>query len=201
MERGRWDGIALRTLRKAASALELRLDVSVRSVGGDVARLLDEAHAALGEAVTRWLVAAGWEVRPEVSFSRWGERGVIDLVAWHAPTRTLLVIELKTSIVDLQEMLGSLDRKARLAPDVARDLGWRPSSVAVAVIVNEGRSNRRRVQAHAALLRAVLPSDGRQLRPWVLAPNGPIRALAFWPKLPVPAAKAGPAGRRVRTRA
>lgn len=59
MERGRLDGIALRTLRKAASALELRLDVSVRSVGGDVARLLDEAHAALGEAVTRWLVAAG----------------------------------------------------------------------------------------------------------------------------------------------
>jgi hypothetical protein len=43
--------------------------------------MLDAAHGRLGESVTRWLVAAGWEVRPEVSFSRWGERGAIDLLA------------------------------------------------------------------------------------------------------------------------
>lgn len=48
---------------------------------------------------------------PEVSFSIYGERGVIDLLAWHGPSRTLLVIELKTEVVDAAEMLGVLDRK------------------------------------------------------------------------------------------
>src|SRR5919106_1796228 len=77
------DGISLRTLRRVAAQVDLRLDVVVRSIGGEIDWLLDRAHARLGEAVTRWLVALGWEMRPEVSFSRWGERGVIDLLAWH----------------------------------------------------------------------------------------------------------------------
>lgn len=198
MERGRLDGISLRTLRRAAAALELRMDVSVWSAGGEVARLLDEAHAALGEAVTRWLVSAGWEVRPELSFSRWGERGVIDLLAWHAASGLVLVIELKTAVVDLQQLLGSLDRKVRLAPELVKVFGWQPSSVGAAVIVSDGRTNRRRVQGHAALVRAALPDDGRRLRPWVQHPHGPIRALAFWPKLPDKRAMTGRGARRVR---
>jgi transcriptional regulator with XRE-family HTH domain len=184
IERGLVDGISLRTLRRVAAQVDLRLDVVVRSIGGEIDWLLDRAHARLGEAVTRWLVALGWEVRPEVSFSRWGERGVIDLLAWHPASGALLVIELKTAIVDLQQLLGSLDRKVRLAPELIRESGWRPSFVGAAVIVLDGRSNRRRVQEHAALVRAALPADGRQLRPWVHAPAGPIRALAFWPKFP-----------------
>lgn len=35
---------------------------------------------------------------PEVSFSIYGQRGVIDILAWHAATRSLLVIELKTEM-------------------------------------------------------------------------------------------------------
>ena len=50
-----------------------------------------------------------------------GERGVIDILAWHAATRTLLVIELKTEIVDINELMGTVDRKRRLAATVARE--------------------------------------------------------------------------------
>jgi hypothetical protein len=167
-------------------------------MGGELDRLLDSAHAALGGAVTESLRRNGWEVRPEVSFSRWGERGVIDLLAWHPQTKTLLVIELKTAVVDLQELLGGVDRKVRLAPEIVRDFGWRPASVAVAVIVANGRTNRRRVQENASLIRAALPSDGRQLRHWLRAPLGPLRALAIWPKLPAMTGTRGPAVRRVR---
>ena len=35
---------------------------------------------------------------PEVSFSIYGERGVIDMLLWHPARRALLVVELKTGV-------------------------------------------------------------------------------------------------------
>ena len=52
-----------------------------------------------------------WMLAPEVSFSVYGERGVIDILAWHPGRRALLVIELKTDLVDMNELLGTFDRK------------------------------------------------------------------------------------------
>ena len=43
------------------------------------------------EHVARLLTAAGWEVAPEVSFSIYGERGVIDVLARHPTAGSLLV--------------------------------------------------------------------------------------------------------------
>ena len=43
-------------------------------------------------AVAGWLSRYGWTVLPEVTYSVYGERGSIDLVAWHADTRTLLTL-------------------------------------------------------------------------------------------------------------
>ena len=90
-------------------------------------------------------IGLGWQVSPEVSFSYYGERGVIDLLAWHAPTGTLLVVEVKIDIVDAQELLGTLDRKTRLARRVARDRGLAPRVVATWLVVAEGSTNRNRV--------------------------------------------------------
>ncbi len=51
----------------------------------------------------------------------------IDILAWHAASRSLLVIELKTELVDVQETVGTLDRKRRLAAQVAAERGWKPA--------------------------------------------------------------------------
>jgi hypothetical protein len=118
---------------------------------------------------------------PEVTFSVLGERGAIDVLGWHAATRTVLVIELKTDIVDVQEMLGTLDRKRRPARGIARDRGWDAAVVATSVILAEGRTNRRRVEAHATVLRAAPPDDGRTVGPWLRAPRGPMAALSIRP--------------------
>jgi len=40
----------------------------------------------------------------------YGERGVIDILCFHSPTGSLLVIELKTEIVDVQDLVGGVDR-------------------------------------------------------------------------------------------
>jgi len=65
-------------------------------------------HAFLAESVVDALRrdSPEWQVFPEVSFSIWGERGVIDLLAWHPGRRALLVIELKTELVDVGELHG-----------------------------------------------------------------------------------------------
>ena len=114
--------------------------------GGELERLLDEGHAALQagwkERLERW----GWQARAEVSYNRYGERGRVDLLAWHEPLRILLVVEIKTDVVDAQALLGSMDAKVRLAPFVARGLGWQNASTVVpALVIADESTNRRRL--------------------------------------------------------
>ena len=124
-----------------------------------------------------------WVLAPEVSFSVFGERGVIDILAWHPGRRVLLLIELKTGIADVNEMVGTFDRKRRLARTIARERGWDPLTIGAWVIVATTRTNRRRIEEHRMMLRLAFPSDGRTMAAWLRAPAGPVAALSFWSKL------------------
>lgn len=181
MELGRVDGISLGRLRKVAAVLEVRLVLEPRWRGAGVDRLLSSGHAAMSESVTRLLLNAGWEVRPEVSFNHFGERGVVDLIAWHAATRTLLLVELKTELADINDLLGVTDRRRRLARKIAEPFGWTPATVGQMVVVAEGRTNRRRLAQHHAVLRAAFPTDGRAIPGWLAKPRGSLAALWFLP--------------------
>jgi hypothetical protein len=184
IEHGRLASIPLGKLRAVAAALDARLDAVVRWHGGDLPRLLSARHSQMHEAMARFFgELPDWTAEPEVSFSIYGERGIIDILAWHPLRRILLVIELKTEIVDVNELLGTLDRKRRLAADIARSKGWRPVAVATWVVVADGRSNRRAIAEHAAVLRAKLPIGGRTMRAWLRDPNGPIDALSLVPSV------------------
>jgi hypothetical protein len=119
-----------------------------------------------------------------VSFAIYGERGVIDILAWHPARRALLVIELKTDIADVNELVGTADRKRRLAEQIAVERGWDfggGATTSVWVIVAPGRANRRRVHAHQSMLRAAFPVDGRAIGRWLREPVGAVRCLSFWP--------------------
>lgn len=90
---------------------------------------------------------------------------------------------MKTAIVDVNELVGTFDRKVRLPIEIARRHGWAiPNGTAVSgwLIVADGRTNRRRVQQHAAVLRAAFPADGRSIRGWLRRPRGPLRCVSFW---------------------
>jgi transcriptional regulator with XRE-family HTH domain len=132
LERGAIDGIPVGTIRRVARAMEIRVELLGRSRGAEFDRLASARHTALSEAVIEWLSASPrWTIRPEVSFATYGERGVVDVLAWHAERRALLVIELKTEIVDVGELLGTLDRKIRLARAIVERFGWQPDVVGV----------------------------------------------------------------------
>ncbi len=199
-ERGRVEGMSLATLDRLARALDVRFDLLVQWHGGDLARLLNRRHSQLHESVARWFEALPrWTWVPEVSFSVWGERGVIDGLAWHPETRALLVMELKTEIVDVQELVGTLDRKRRLAPGIAEERGWDVRSVSSWVIVAESRTNRRRLAAHRSVLRAAFAADGRTMEAWVRNPVSAMSGLSFWPdSRQVSAMHIGRQRRRVR---
>ena len=122
IERGHLDGIQLGTLRAIAAVLEVRVELLPRSRAADLDRLINAKHAALTEAMTGWLRAfPGWELRPEYSFSVYGERGVIDLIGWHARSRALLECEHKSDIVDW----ASCSEPSIAAGDLARRLSSR----------------------------------------------------------------------------
>jgi transcriptional regulator with XRE-family HTH domain len=189
LERGHVAAFTLETIRAVAKALDVRMDLTPRWRAGDLDRLLNSRHSGLHELVARsFRDLPGWVAEPEVSFAIFGERGVIDILAWHPGRRMLLVIELKTDIADINELVGTVDRKRRLAVEIAIDRGMipaggAPSTVSTWVIVADGHTNRRRVQTHGSMLRAAFPSDGRSMAGWLQNPARPIRALSFWPNL------------------
>jgi transcriptional regulator with XRE-family HTH domain len=196
IERGDIDGLRVASLRRVAQTLGMRLFIRPWLPAGDLDRLLNARHSALHESVAReFATRHDWRLLSEVSFNLNGERGVIDLLAYHAPTRSLLVIELKTEIVDIGEMLGTLDRKRRLAFKVAAERGLNAVTVSVWLIVAEGSTNRRRVAAHRQLLRSAFPSDGRSVRGWLGQPRQPVAVLSFWAR---PAARQLTSARRVK---
>ena len=181
IERGHFGTTSLDRLRAVAAALDVRIDLVARWRGGELARLLSSRHSALNESVAGYFERLpGWAQKPEVSFSIYGERGVIDILAYHAASGSLLVIELKTEIVDVNEMVGTLDRKARLASQVARDIGWDARSVSRWLIVTRDKTNQRRIEAHRSMLRAAMPADGHAMRSWLAHPSGRIAALSMW---------------------
>jgi transcriptional regulator with XRE-family HTH domain len=185
IERGHLGSLSVDAIRSVSTALDIRVEMRPLWRGGDLDRLLNARHSALHELVARNLAQLpGWISEPEVSFAIYGERGVIDILAWHPARRALLVIELKTDIADVNELVGIVDRKRRLAEQVAKERGWdigNGVSTSVWVIVAPGRTNRRRVHAHQSMLRAAFPVDGRAIGRWLSDPVGAVRCLSFWP--------------------
>jgi len=181
IENGRLDEVAPRTLKRVGVVLGIRVETSVRLPHGELDRLLNAGHAALHEELARHLdTLPGWLHAPEVSFAIFGERGVIDILAYHEPTRSLLVVELKTELVSLEDLLTTMDRRIRLARRIALERGWAADTVSGWIVITESDANRRRVRSLGSVLRSAFPSDGRAMRRWLRWPTGSIKALSFW---------------------
>jgi transcriptional regulator with XRE-family HTH domain len=199
LERGFCSTLTLDVIDRVCAVLEIRLDLVPRWRGGDLDRLLNAGHAGLHEEVATYLATLlGWAVAPEVTYSINGERGAIDLLCWHAETCSLLIIELKTELVDLSDLLGSMDRRLRLARRIARERGWEPRTVSGWIIVSEGTTNRRRLAQHRQMLRNAFPLDGVAMRAWARRPSGEVRGLSLWSSaLPGHERRTGSTPRRV----
>ena len=180
IERGHVDRVSLHTLRRVLGTVDARAMVTVLWRPGDLDRLLDDDHARLIAAVAALLRSAGWLVETEVTYSEFGERGSYDLIAFHPRTRILLVVEAKTDFPSAEATLRKLDEKVRLATKVAlKRFEWRARAVSRLLVLTEGRTLRRRIERHAALLEGAFPYRSIGVRRWIAAPAGSISGLWF----------------------
>lgn len=179
-ERGHLGSLSLDVVRRALHALDARAELDVRWRGGELDRLLDEAHARLGSIVAAVLIRLGWRVLPEVTFMRLGERGSIDILGIHEFERAAIVIELKSELTSYEQTQRRLDAKARVVASVIEErVGWRPKHLAIVLVLSDTSSNRDRSTRLAPLLRASLPARNAEITRWLKNPAGSLAGVWF----------------------
>lgn len=179
IERGSADASSLRAIRRVFEILEARAEVVVSWRGADLDRLLDEDHREIVGQVARRLEAGGWHVELEVTYSEYGERGSIDVLALRPAQRACIVIEVKSAIASTEAIGRKLDEKARLAPRIVeRRSGWRPEAVGRIVVLPETMRLRRLV-AREGTLRRMFPASMKEVRAWLRRPVGTLATLWF----------------------
>ncbi len=201
LECGHVGSLSVRTARAIAAAAGIDLPFAPRGHGAQLDRLFDEEHSSMVDLVVRRLAAAGWEAMVEFSFNDYGDRGSVDVLAWHAERRALLVVETKSRLANLQETCRSLDIKARVVPRlVAQSRGWRPSVVGVVLVVQESTRERAAVARREAIFSTSFPGRTLEIRRWMRRPETPLRGLWFLRLANTSCAKRrSAAGTRVRT--
>lgn len=179
IEAGRGGRIAAERLIRVVAALGAYLSLRIQFHGEGLDRLRDRRHAALVDLMVAKLRSHGWEIATEVSFNIFGERGSVDILAFEPTTGTLLVIEVKTVVPDVGGMLATLDRKVRLARELADARGWRARTVGRLLVLPEASTARRRIEDHAATFSNAFAARNVEVNRWLREPVGPISGLLF----------------------
>jgi transcriptional regulator with XRE-family HTH domain len=184
LERGDGLRLTVRTIQRIAESLGARASLRLFWQGEALDRLLDAAHAGLVDQVVELLRREGWEVIAEATFNVFGERGSVDVLAFNPRFGALLIVEVKSVVPDMQDMLAGLDRKTRLGPEIAVARGWRVKTVSRLLVLPEDRTARRRISEHASTIGSVLPMRTVAVRRWLARPVGVASGVLFLPSSP-----------------
>lgn len=193
IEHGDGATVSMGLVRKYAAAFDLRVDFLLVGRGAEVARLLDEEHAQIVADLAASLKRSAWIVEPEASFNVYGDRGRVDLLAYHRATKTVLVVEVKTILTHLGEMFGSMNVKQRVVGTLAGERNWEVETIGTLLAVADTVSSRGIVSGHAALFDE-FDVRANEIRQWLSHPSG-ARRMLLWVK-PTKSKRAWVAGRR-----
>lgn len=172
-ERGSLEDCSVAEVERWGVALGAHVSLDVRVDGEHP--LADERHARLQSWIVGVLRQHGWTVLVEHSFNHYGDRGRIDVLAYHPIDHLVVAVEVKTRVHDVGDILGRLDVKRRVAPILAREQHWQASAVVPMLLILEHRTNRRRIADHAAAF-ANFVVRGRAASAWLRRPRGPTPA-------------------------
>jgi transcriptional regulator with XRE-family HTH domain len=179
LECGLADRATLRRIREVSAPLGITVDLVLRWKGPDLDALVDARHARLVKQVVARL-GSEWEIVVEYGFNEYGDRGSVDVLAWHARTRALLLVEVKSELDSLESMLRSMEVKVRVVPAViARERGWRTKSLGSVLALPDESTARRAVARMSAVFDVALPGRTIEARQWLREPAGPLRAVWF----------------------
>lgn len=181
VECGRLAAVPVRTLRRIFAAVGAGFDGQVIWRGPGIDRLLDARHASIVEASVLNLRSRGWDPHVEVTYSIYGERGSIDVLGGRFDCRAVVVEEIKSDLVRVDDTVRKLDEKERLVGrQIAKDrFSWQPDLVGRILILPDTDRARRQVRANAVVLDAAFPHSGSAVRQWLRAPEGPLSGILF----------------------
>jgi transcriptional regulator with XRE-family HTH domain len=180
IELGRLEQVSLGMLRSVARALDIDLPLAPRWRGPELDRLLDAEHATLVDAAVAVFAASGWVVTVEWSFNHFGERGAVDIVGWHAGRRALAIVEVKSRIVDVQDLLGKLDRKVRVARELLPgERAWTPERLGRILVLPDTSTARDSIARLARTFDVSLPARTVETRRWLRDPGQDLESVWF----------------------
>lgn len=183
VERGHVSDLTFGTAATLLEAMGARLRVHVDAPFlASPPRQRDAAHARMSAHVTRRLERLGWQVRTEVEIGGDRSRGWIDVLAFHAASRLLLVIELKSELHDLGAIDRTLGWYEREAWAAARHIGWGPRQSKGCLLLLATDANDAAARANRDYLGRIAPVRARALSDLVADPSagGPAgRGLAM----------------------
>ena len=142
---------------------------------GDLHALTDTGHAALVETVVRYLTVAAWLTRVEAISAS----GAIDVLAFHPEHRMLLVVEVKSHIVDIQRTLREIGYRRAAWRRAATEQGWDARAVSTLLVIRETSAQRRLVARHRGIFDSAMPLHGAEARAWLAQPTVPAGLLLF----------------------
>lgn len=179
IECGHADAATLHLVAQVARPLGITVALVLRWKGPELDRLLDARHARIVKEVVSRL-GPDWHVVVEYSFNHYGDRGSVDVLAWHAARRALLLIEVKSELDSLEAVLRSMDVKVRVVPKlIAQEKGWRHVWVGSVLVLPDESASRRAVDRLKPVFDAVLPARTVIVRKWLGSPVGPLRGIWF----------------------
>jgi transcriptional regulator with XRE-family HTH domain len=160
VERGHGSRLSGEAMRRLFGALDARWEPAISWRGGDLDRLLDARHARIAGAVVLLLRSLGWQVEVEVTYSFYGERGSIDILAWWPAARIALVVEIKSELVSVEATVRKLDEKVRLTIESIAEarFGERPRAVARLLVLPGTTTERRRVERADLVIATAFPN-------------------------------------------
>jgi transcriptional regulator with XRE-family HTH domain len=181
IERGHGGRLSGETVRGVFAALGARWEPTVSWRGGDLDRLLDEEHARLVGVISRRLRDAGWDVAIEVTYSEFGERGSVDVLAARLDLLAIVVVEVKSELTAIEATLRKLDEKVRI---VRRSLGrerfgFRAHVVGRLLVLPSTDAARRRVSRSSDVLGVAFPDRDDHVRQWLRTPVGDLAGILF----------------------
>jgi helix-turn-helix protein len=181
IERGQTAAFTVDTVRRAFGSLGAGYEGLVMWRGGTLDRLLDARHSALVGVAAARLSALGWTVIVEASYSVYGERGSVDVLAAHVASRAVLVEEVKSELVSLEALGRKTDEKVRLARrQLCRErFGWSPLAAGRLLVLPDTDAARRSIVRHGAVLDVMFPSRGPAVRTWLRRPAGDLSGVVF----------------------
>ena len=181
IERGHGSRLSGETIRRVFAALDARWEPTVSWRGGDLERLLDEEHARLVGEISRRLRDAGWDVAIEVTYSDFGDRGSVDVLAARRDLHAMVVVEVKSELVAIESTLRKLDEKVRIAHgSLGRErFGFMPRLVGRLLVLPSTNVARRRVARSSDVLDVAFPDRAGRVRRWLRAPDGVLAGIQF----------------------